>query len=344
MRSFVLPDLGEGLYEAEIVEWHVAEGDLVAADDPLVTVETDKAVTDLPAPWAGRLLRLHGQVGEMVPVGGPLAEYDLPAIAGLAAAASPVARPLVPVAGAPPPGPAGRTAVMPAVRALAAELAIDIATIAGTGPDGTVSARDVAAAFRTQVGFEPLAGTRRAMAEAMARSHAAVVPATVMDEARFTGDGVTVRLVLAIAAAARAEPALNAWFAADTGRRLHEAVHVGIAVDAPHGLVVPVLRDVGTRPAAVLRAEIGRLAGLVRERRVSSGDLAGATITLSNFGALGGRFATPVVTPPQVAILGAGRIRDGLLPLSLTYDHRAATGGEAARFLMAVIADLEREG
>ena len=339
----MLPDLGEGLYEAEIVEWHVAEGDLVAADDPLVTVETDKASTDIPAPWAGRLLRLHGQVGERVPVGGPLAEYDLPAITGPAAAPVEVAGPAVPAAAAPSPGREVRTAVMPAVRALATELAVDVAAIAGTGPDGTVSARDVAAAFRAQVGFEPLIGTRRAMADAMARSRAAVVPATVMDEARFGGGDVTVRLVEAMVAAARAEPALNAWFDAGAGRRLHADLHVGLAVDAPHGLVVPVLRDAGTRPAAELRSEIGRLAILVRDRRVSTEDLAGATITLSNFGALGGRFATPVVTPPQVAILGAGRIRDGLLPLSLTYDHRAATGGEAARFLTAAIADLERE-
>jgi pyruvate dehydrogenase E2 component (dihydrolipoamide acetyltransferase) len=232
---------------------------------------------------------------------------------------------------------------MPAVRALAAELGVDLAGLAGSGPDGTIAVRDVANAFRARAGYEPLAGTRRAMAEAMARSHAAVVPATVMDEARFEGGDVTVRLLLAIAAAARAEPGLNAWFDAEAGRRLHAEVHVGLAVDAPHGLVVPVVRDVGAHTAADLRAEVERLAALVRERGVAPGDLAGATITLSNFGPLGGRFATPVVTPPQVAILGAGRLRDGLLPLSLTYDHRAATGGEAGRFLAAIVSALEKE-
>jgi pyruvate dehydrogenase E2 component (dihydrolipoamide acetyltransferase) len=341
VRSFALPDLGEGLREAEIVEWHVEEGDLVGADDPLVTVETDKAITEIPAPWAGRLLRLHGQVGERVAVGASLADYDLPAIGGTVGPAVDDARPAVPAS---LPARSAGAAAMPAVRALAAELGVDLAAIAGTGPDGTVAVRDVAGAFRDRAGFEPLAGTRRAMADAMARSHAVVVPVTVMDEARLTGGDVTVRLVTAIAAAARAEPALNAWFDADAGRRVHETVDVGLAVDAAHGLVVPVLRGADARSAAELRTEIDRLAALVRDRRVSSGDLAGATITLSNFGALGGRFATPVVTPPQVAILGAGRIHDGLLPLSLTYDHRAATGGEAARFLTAVIADLEREG
>lgn len=342
MRPFLLPDLGEGLREAEIVEWHVGEGDEVAADDALVTVETDKALTEIPAPWSGRILRLHGRTGERIAVGAPLAEYDLPptgAAAPAVTAAPPAVATAPRVAGAARAAPAA----MPAVRALAAELGVDLAGIAGSGPHGTVAVRDVAAAYRAQVGYEPLAGTRRAMADAMARAHAAVVPATVMDEARFRGGDVTVRLVAAIAAAARAEPALNAWFDADAGRRVHADVHVGLAVDAPHGLVVPVLRDAGRRPSADLRAEVDRLAALVRERRVTPGDLAGATITLSNFGPLGGRFATPVVTPPQVAILGAGRLRDGLLPLSLTYDHRAATGGEAGRFLAAIVTALEKE-
>ena len=229
------------------------------------------------------------------------------------------------------------------MRALAAELGVDLAVLHGSGPQGTIAVRDVADAFRARAGYEPLAGTRRAMADAMARSHAAVVPVTVMDEARVAGGDLTVRLLAAIVAAVRAEPALNAWFDAEAGRRLHDAVHVGLAVDAPHGLVVPVVRDAGARTDAELRAEVDRLAALVRERRAVPADLAGATITLSNFGPLGGRFATPVVTPPQVAIVGAGRLRDGLLPLSLTYDHRAATGGEAGRFLTALLTALEKE-
>ena len=131
MRSFVLPDLGEGLREAEIVAWHVDEGDLVDADDPLVTVETDKAVTDIPAPWAGRLLRLHGRVGDRVAVGASLAEYDLPAIAGTVAPAGDGTRSAMPASL--PPRPSGVTA-MPAVRALAVDLGLDLGAIAGTGP------------------------------------------------------------------------------------------------------------------------------------------------------------------------------------------------------------------
>ncbi len=339
MRAFLLPDLGEGLHEAEVVEWHAAEDEEVRADDLLVTLETDKAVTDVPSPWSGRLLRLCAAIGETVAVGAALVEFDLEPLPGPPAVASPPR----PGTGGDTPASGHRPTAMPAVRELARELGVDLGAVAGSGPDGAILVGDVAAAFRGRVGFEPLTGTRRAMADAMTRSRATVVPATVMDEARFAGGDITCRLIRALCAAAGHEPALNAWFDGDAGRRLHDTVDVGLAVDAAHGLVVPVLRDAGSLEAAALRAEVDRLAAAVRDRRVTADELAGATITLSNFGTAGGRFATPVVTPPQVAILGAGRARDGLLPLSLTYDHRAATGGEAARFLNAVIRDLELE-
>jgi pyruvate dehydrogenase E2 component (dihydrolipoamide acetyltransferase) len=237
------------------------------------------------------------------------------------------------------------------VRELARELGIDLAGVDGTGPQGTVLARDVARAFRgggaADAGWEPLRGARRAMAEAMARSHAEVAPATVHDEApvgRWRGRGdITARLVRALCAGAAAEPALNAWFDAARGRILHAAVHLGVAVDGPDGLLVPVLRDASSLDATAVRAAIDRLAAAARARTLAPADLHGATITLSNYGSVGGWFATPIVSPPQVAILGAGRIRDDRLPLSLTYDHRAATGGEAARFLAAVIDDLAQE-
>ncbi len=323
MRVLTLPDLGEGLYEAEIAAWHVAVGDDVAVDDPLVSVETDKALTEIPSPRSGRIARLGGAVGERVRVGAALVEF---------------ADGDEPVASAP--------RALPAVRMLANELGLDLAAIAPTGADGTVTVADVARAIRGGGGaveepWQPLTGLRRSMAEAMARSHAEVVPATVHDDARIGGGPVTVRLVRALVAAAAAEPALNAWFDLARGRLLHDRVHVGVAVDTAEGLIVPVLRDARAEPDVA--AAVERLAARARSRALGPDELRGATITLSNFGAIGGRYATPVVTPPQVAIVGAGRLRDALLPLSLTYDHRAATGGEAARFLAALIADLERK-
>jgi 2-oxoisovalerate dehydrogenase E2 component (dihydrolipoyl transacylase) len=138
-------------------------------------------------------------------------------------------------------------------------------------------------------------------------------------------------------------------------RRLQKTVHLGVAVDTEHGLFVPVLRDIGNRSAEDLREGLNRLRSDVKARTIPPSELQGASITLSNFGTLGGRYATPIVVPPQVAIIGAGAIRrepvmvgnqvkgHRMLPLSITFDHRAATGGEAARFLQAMIASLSRE-
>jgi pyruvate dehydrogenase E2 component (dihydrolipoamide acetyltransferase) len=186
-----------------------------------------------------------------------------------------------------------------------------------------------------------------------------VVPATVTEEADIggwrAGDDVTMRLVRAIVAGCGTVPALNAHFLGETeGRLLHEHVDLGIATDTPDGLFVPVLRNVGGRDAADLRRGLERMKADVRARSVPREELVGATITLSNFGMFGGRYAQMVILPPQVAIVGAGRIRDDLrilggairitrvLPLSLTFDHRVVMGGEAARFLAALVADLER--
>jgi 2-oxoisovalerate dehydrogenase E2 component (dihydrolipoyl transacylase) len=207
--------------------------------------------------------------------------------------------------------------------------------------------------------IEPLRGVRRAMAKNMERAHAEVVPATVTEMADVgdwaAGTDVTIRLVRAIAAACAAEPALNAWyFAHEAGRRLHGHVDLGIAVDTPDGLIVPTMRDVGRRDAADLRRGLDALKRDVMARKVPLEELRGQTITLSNFGMFSGIHAALVVMPPQVAIIGAGRIRDlvvarkGMpavrpaLPVSLTFDHRAVMGGEASRFLAVVKADLEK--
>jgi 2-oxoisovalerate dehydrogenase E2 component (dihydrolipoyl transacylase) len=193
----------------------------------------------------------------------------------------------------------------------------------------------------------------------MSRSHAEIVPATVSDEADIEawapGSDTTIRLVRAVVAGCTAVPALNAWYdGRNMERRLIRQIDLGLAVDTEDGLFVPVLRNVGGRDAADLRRGIEAMKQDVRARSVPLAELRGQTITLSNFGMFGGRFAELVIVPPQVAILGAGRIMPRavvaggqlvaprLLPLSLTFDHRAVTGGEAARFLKAAIEELER--
>jgi pyruvate dehydrogenase E2 component (dihydrolipoamide acetyltransferase) len=364
MKTFNLPDLGEGLQEAEIVDWHVGPGDQVVADQPLVSVETDKAVVEVPSPRAGRIAELFGAAGDIVKVGAPLVAFaeaagaDTGTVVGELATTDERAEEAT-TAGRGGPGVAVKAT--PAVRALARRKGVDLALISPSGPDGVITAADVerAAADLVEAGpLEALRGVRRAMATRMAHAHAEVVPATVSDDAdvdAWRGGDVTIRLVRAIVAGCAAEPSLNVWFDSQNhGRRLHAKIDLGIAVDTEDGLFVPVLRDVANRDPADLRRGLERMKADILARTIPPEELRGATITLSNFGSLSGRYAAPVVVPPQVAILSTGRIAarvvavDGrpavhrIMPLSLTFDHRVVTGGEAARFLAAVIADLRR--
>jgi pyruvate dehydrogenase E2 component (dihydrolipoamide acetyltransferase) len=364
MRQFILPDLGEGLEEAEIVTWYVNEGDHVVTDQPLVSVETDKAVVEVPSPSNGRIVHLFGAEGDMVKVGAPLVEFAEGAEQDTGTIVGELGTSEQPAAAATPSGreTGQKPQVFPAVRALARKLDVDLEVVEATGPAGTMTRADVerAAKSLSQTGpAEPLRGLRRAMAQRMTAAHAEVVPATVTDDADIDdwrkGEDATIRLVRAIAVASKAEPALNAWYNSGAGeRRLIERVDIGIAVDTGGGLIVPVMRNVAERDAPDLRTGLDRLRADAVARSIPPGELRGATITLSNFGMIGGRFANLIVVPPQVAIIGAGRIAQRVvahrgepavrrvLPLSLTFDHRVVTGGEAARFLVALKLDLER--
>jgi 2-oxoisovalerate dehydrogenase E2 component (dihydrolipoyl transacylase) len=362
MRQFMLPDLGEGLEEAEIVTWYVNEGDRVVTDQPLLSVETDKAVVEIPSPSSGRIAHLFGGKGDIVKVGAPLVEFaegaeqDTGTIVGeLGSGEHP---PTVVVPSARPTG--QEPQVFPAVRSLARKLDVALELVGATGPGSTITRADVerAAKSKSTGPAEPLRGMRRAMAQRMTAAHAQIVPATVTDEADIddwsTGEDVTIRLVRAISAACKSEPALNAWYNSSTGeRRLIARVDLGIAIDTEGGLIVPVLRNVAERSVSDLRAGLDRMRADAIARSIPPEELRGATITLSNFGMIGGRFANLIIVPPQMAIIGAGRISPRVvahrgqpavrrvLPLSLTFDHRIVTGGEAARFLVALKSDLE---
>jgi len=389
---FRLPDLGEGLSEAEIVAWHVGAGDHVVADQPLVSVETDKAVVEVPSPRAGRIAAVHGAPGDIVSIGAALVEFvegeaeDRGAIVGDMAAesgAEPGAErgadsriesraetgaepgtgsatgPAAEAPGATRADGESRAHAAPAVRRLAAARGVDLAAIRGTGAGGSITRADVeAAAGPGAVAGEPLRGVRRAMLQSMTRAGREVVPASVTDDADVDAwppaTDATVRLIRAIVAGCRASPAVNVWFDAATAARIvHEHVDLGIAIETEAGLFAPVLRAAERSSAADLRRRLEEIKQGVAARTLAREDLTQPTITLSNFGMFGGRYASLVVVPPQVAIVGAGRIedrvvaRDGaavvrrMLPLSLTFDHRVVTGVEATRFLNAVIADLE---
>jgi pyruvate dehydrogenase E2 component (dihydrolipoamide acetyltransferase) len=470
IRTFHLPDLGEGLPDATIVEWLVKEGGTVKLDEPLVSMETAKAVVEVPSPFSGKLAKAYGANGDVIATGAALADFEIdPKMPQRAEAEStghhhapPPAKPAK--AAAAPTGkgvgneaPDGKGVVasddggeivenddsgradegtvvgamqssdrvhseqltsvggvkaVPAVRALAKKLGVDLARVAASGAGGVVTMKDVkdaAAAGTAKVGTaaaptrsapaqpspaavaaaspasgrgerttlsaagkpmrttppsvaatgqpEQLKGVRRNMARVMADAHAKVVPTTLADDADIhawlPGNDITGRLIRSIVRACKAVPALNAWFDGENlTRTLHPHVDIGIAVDTEDGLFVPALRNAHILDPAGVRTAVNRLRTSVEDRSIPPSELSGYTISLSNFGVFAGRYATPVVVPPCVAIIAAGKGRHQMtpvmggfeshrvIPLSLTFDHRAATGGEAARFLKAMLDDL----
>lgn len=369
-KTFNLPDLGEGLPDAEIVEWHIREGDTVKIDEPLVSMETAKAVVEVPSPFIGRILALHGKKGDVIQTGSPLVEFDIQdsvqdtgTVAGKLETSETVTQSTLSRIA---PSQINKTTgikVTPAVRALAQKLGVELARIAPTGPNGTITADDVQKAQQAALGagiWEPLKGVRRAMAHSMQQSHVEVVPVTVVDDADVTewianGD-ITVRLIQAMVYAVTQEPSLNAWFnGPSSSRQIFKTVDLGLAMDTADGLFVPLIKDCGSKSATTLRAEINHLKQSVSDRSIPADQLKGHSILLSNFGKFAGRYSNPMILPPTVAILGAGRTRQELLPingdptvrtlipLSLTFDHRGVTGGEATRFLGAVIQYLQKK-
>jgi len=391
MTVFKLPDLGEGLSEAEILRWHVKVGDHVEVDTPMLSVETAKAVVEVPSPASGTVVALHAQPGDRIEIGAPLMEFatdakepaaeaapDRGTVVGHMASGGEEADAMLEAANAVT---RPRVRAVPAARALARSLGVDLSQVSGTGRGGLVTLDDVmtlglpthgasskmhpasapgpAPTLHGEQGdVEVLRSLRRAMAQSMSLARDSVMACSVFDDADLhrwrPGNDYTTRVLRAIAVAVRAEPGLNAWYDADSqSRTLFEHVHVGIAVDTAEGLLVPVIRHVHRLAHAELRSELDRLKRAARDRTIKSEELRHFTFMLSNFGMLAGRYATPVVVPPAVAILGTGRVRRDVIaadsgveihnrmPLSLTFDHRVVTGGEAVRFLGALIGDLE---
>jgi 2-oxoisovalerate dehydrogenase E2 component (dihydrolipoyl transacylase) len=407
MKIFNLPDLGEGLAEAEIVRWHVDAGDHIKIDDPMLAVETAKAIVEVPSPFSGVIKATHGKPGDMVATGALLVEFEMDAAmdsgtvvgrmptsdadfveersyngGGSAAVAKDAA------------SQTGHMRAVPAARALAKQLGIDLTQVRGTGRGQLITVDDVlhasqgarspgAAGAAPAVAQDPpanrgpahlppepavtapsdseqLRGPRRAMAQSMALARDNVMGCTLFDDADLHEWGkdqdITSRLLRAIGVGCVAEPGLNAWFDGTAqSRRTLEQIDVAIAVDTPEGLIAPVIRNIAGRPVAELRRDVDKLKRNTLDRTVTPQELRNFTFLLSNFGMIAGRYATPVVVPPAVAILGSGRLSHDVvatkggaieahlrMPLSLTFDHRCITGGEAARFMAAVIRDLQK--
>ncbi|MBA2655113.1 MAG: 2-oxo acid dehydrogenase subunit E2 [Gammaproteobacteria bacterium] len=368
MKIFYLPDLGEGLPDAEIREWLIQEGDEVKVDQPIVSMETAKALVDVPSPYKGKISKLYGNAGDIIKTGNPLVGYDEgdspKTDAGTVVGSIEVGSKVISESptGIQPRNTSQSIRVTPAVRSLAKQLNVDLEKITPTGPGGTISVQDVKAAGENSPslaeGFEPLHGARRSMATIMALAHSTVVPVTLSDDANIhhfdKTEDITLRLIRAIVHASKTEPALNAHFdGKNISHKLFAEVNIGLAVDTPQGLYVPVIKKAESQSREQLRATINSFKQHAKEQNFPKESLQGATITLSNFGVFVGRYANPIVVPPTVAIIGIGKLRDEvvaiegraeiqrIMPISLTFDHRAATGGEAARFLAALIEDLQ---
>lgn len=429
--AFKLPDLGEGLPDAEIVEWHINQGDAIDKDQIIVSMETAKAVVDVPSPIAGTAIKCCGKKGDIIKTGETLVEiapFD-PTItiqdsskkeeplttsssqkklteSELKIKAGPAAKnralkyslDINHIQASSSKGfitvedvenavnrntntsvspyssnqifdiPSGRNVkAAPKVRAYAKNMNADLRQIKPGGHYGNITLQDVADWLKKQQSptvqysdakLIPIRGARRSMFSGMSQSRDRVMNTTIFDDADISAwtenVDITLRFIRAIIKACRAESALNIWLDDENQNIIqHQHVNLGIAVDSASGLYVPVIKMADVKQPTDIRKELNQLKEAIKTRNIKTADLQDATITLSNFGMIAGRYATPIVSPPQVAILATGGLytapfvtHDGnigfrkYVPLSLSFDHRAVTGGEAARFLAALKDDL----
>lgn len=365
MKTFKLPDLGEGLPDAVIREWFVKEGDVVKVDQPLCAMETAKALVDVPSPLEGKIEKLFGQVNDTIQTGEPLVGFEGEGVIASKADAGTVvgkiehsdavlqesARGISPTKHR-----SEGVKATPHVRVLAKKLGVDLNTVSFSGDH--ITSEDVERAANkgvkksgsipTNGDMQDLTPARKAMAMAMADSHANVVPVTIVDDVDISHwenfNDLTLRVIRAMISAVNQEPLLNATYDG-AAMRYHEnkMINIALAIDSPHGLFVPVLKDVANRDDKNIREQIESFKKQAEAKTFSKDDLHGGTILLSNFGSIVGRYANPIITPPMVAILGVGRVHNRSLPLSLTFDHRLVNGGESARFLKALMDALARQ-
>ncbi len=368
--EFKLPDVGEGIHEGEILRWHVQEGESVEENQTLVEIETDKAVVEIPSPCAGVVASLPHEPGDVVDVGETLIVIDEGKEAGTVVGNLPDEDDEAPDDVPGGDGQNGPVPAAPATRKLARELGVDLNEVEGTGPDGRVMPDDVRRRAEGEdegdhVRRVPVRGVRRSVAETMAASQREMPQATHTDAADVTELRAalerrsetltwTVLLVRAAAAVLPDHPRVNARFDADAEQIVEpKHVHMGVSVDTEDGLIVPVVRRAEEKDLDELAADISRLVAGARDRSLDLEELRGATFTVTNIGAIGGRWGVARVPPEQGCVLVAGRaarepaVHDGevvprvQLPLSVSFDHRLLDGADVARFTSDLIDELE---
>ncbi|MBB3185905.1 dihydrolipoamide acetyltransferase family protein [Microbacter margulisiae] len=409
---FNFPDIGEGLDEGTILEWYVEKGQEIKAGQPLVRMETDKVVTDIPSPKNGVIVATFGGVGEIIHVGSPLVEIEMEGVLAAAAVAEAKAPVNVPIEeeGAAVVGtmelagnsavlaaseegdseqkqvekPAGKVLATPVARAMARDLNIDINRVSGTGPGGRVTKTDiqnyhatkkspvVAEAVATvqqlpadRVTYEPLTQIRKAIAKNMLNSKLNAAHMSIFEEVEIS-ELMALRerlkksrdikltylpfIVKATINALKQHRQINGQMDMENDRMIYKNYYnMAIAVDTPEGLVVPVIRDADKLNIIQIAQKITELSEKAKSRQLTLEDMKDGTFTITNYGSIGGLFATPVINYPQVGILGVGRIykkpivkndqvvAGNVLPLSLSVDHRIVDGGEASRFINLIL-------
>ena len=336
-----VPDIGEGIAEVEVVQWHVQPGDAVAADQVVADVMTDKATVEVPSPVSGRVLALGGAAGEKLAVGSELVRIRVEGAGGEGVEPA-VARPAAARADRAESAPPAKAVASPSVRRHARELGIDLKGVQGSGTEGRVLHEDLARhatpgpaksavarryAERTGEQAVPVIGLRRQIALNMQDAMRRIPHFTYVEEvdvtelealrARLNDERGAARgrltmlpfLMRAIVLAVPSFPQINARFDDEGGVvTRHAAVHVGIATQTERGLMVPVVRHAEALDLWESAAEIARLAQAARAGKAAREDLSGSTITITSLGPLGGIVTTPVINAPEVAIIGVNRI------------------------------------
>ena len=418
--EFKLPDIGEGIAEAEIVAWHVKIGDTIAEDQQIADMMTDKATVEMESPVAGKVVELAGEVGDQIPIGSVLAVIETEGAAAADETPAPVPQskeerplgdgaikptpeqeeelPVTAIEEKPAPAPTPRVEpevagkepaqahvlASPAVRARARDLGIDLGQVKTTGDrirhsdldayllynGGSVSSRGIAAAPRKDEAIK-VVGLRRKIAENMTEANRRIQHFTLVEEFDVTaledarqmmnrdrGDNPKLTLlpflITAMSRALADWPMLNATF--DDEAMVvtrHGSVHIGMATQTSNGLMVATIRDAQSKSVWQLASEIGRLSEAARTGKATREELSGATFSISSLGPMGGIASTPVVNPPQVAIVAVNKIEDKLVPidgeieirkrmnLSLSCDHRVVDGWDAASFMQSLKPLLE---
>lgn len=391
--EFRFPDVGEGITEGTVVKWLVKEGDIVKVDQALMEIETDKAVVEMPSPAGGTILKRNFNEGDTVKVGEVLVVIGEQGEEVGAMEPMPQKKAEEPAREVPAPEKwqaptASKALAAPATRKLARELGVDISAVDGTGPAGRITPEDIRKAsgerraapeeeappHAPRGGEErvPLSGMRKTIAEHMVYSKTHIPHACGMDFCDVTrlvevrnkekealeGKGVKLTylpfIVKACAIALRRFPQFNANFDEAKGEIVFKKrINIGIAVDTPDGLMVPVLSDVERKSIVDIAKEIVRLAEAARSRKIGLDELRGGTFTITNVGSVGGMYSTPIINPPEVAIMGVHRIRDmpmvvdgkvkprKVMGISLCFDHRVVDGASATHFMNVVMKHLE---